>query len=187
MFMFSSSVGYAISVENEDEIETIHPPGLPQTLDAKPDLTSIVAKVIFQSSVMHAAVNFLQFEYGCFAPNVPALLKGSIPTEEDRGTIDVQRIMSTLPGRDTSLAQAGAAFVLSEFSEDEEFLLPTEGTHPPKFLFTEVSAKAAFDKFQNRLQLVEEFIICRNKTLTDQGDIPYEVLQPSRIPYGIAI
>ena len=185
--VFLSSLGYAISVEKEDGVEIIHPPGLPQTLETKADLISIVTKVIFQSSVMHAAVNFLQFEYGCFAPNVPAVLRGPIPTEEDRGKIDLQRIMNTLPGREPSLVQAGAAFVLSEFSEDEVFLLPKKGANQPAWLFTEVNAKLAFDKFQTKLQSIEDFIAHRNQELISNGEVPYEVLLPSRIPYGIAI
>ena len=63
------------------------PQGLPKVVDSKSVLVNIITKVIFNSSVIHAAVNFLQFDYGCFQPNVPGVLKGSIPTQENKGEI----------------------------------------------------------------------------------------------------
>ena len=173
-----------MSVKDDSDVYHItHPSGLPKTLETKSDLINMVTKTIFQSTVMHAAVNFLQFEYGCFAPNVPALMRGSIPTESDRGNISMQHIMDSLPGLRASLVQAGAAFTLSEFSDDEVFLLDA----PPRWLFTEDIAKAALEKFRNKLQGIEDSIKKRNEMLVEEGKIPYEVLRPSRIPYGIAI
>ena len=173
--------------------------GLYKTLETRKDLIDIVTKTIFQSSVGHAAVNFLQFEYGCFAPNVPALLRGKIPKEEDRGNVTLDRIKESLPGLRPSLVQAGAAFTLSEFSEDEEFLLPlgpdcANLKKPPRYLFTvntkerkyvnaEPEVDIAYNNFMRELQKLETKIKERRKS----GKIPYEVLLPSQIPYGIAI
>ena len=71
------------------------PEGLYEKLESKKNLIDIVTKIIYQSSVGHAQVNFLQFEYGCFAPNVPAIMRGKIPTEENRGkiTMDISRFI----------------------------------------------------------------------------------------------
>lgn len=149
----------------------------------------MLTKIIFQSSVMHCAVNFLQFEYGCFSPNVPGLMRGKIPKESDRGNIDMQHILESLPNLRPCLAQAGVSYALTQFSEDEVFLLPTKEyeVFPPRWLFTEESAKTALDKFISNLQKVEDHIDERNQNLIADGKIPYEVLRPSRIPYGIAI
>ena len=137
--------------------------------------------------MIHAAVNFLQFDYGCFQPNVPGVLKGSIPTEDDKGKITEEDCLSTLTGREKCLEQAGAAFVLSEFSEDEVFLLPKEGKQKQSWLFTENDAKLAFKKFQDRLEEIEKAINKRNDKLKEVNGVPYEVLLPSRVPVGIAI
>lgn len=213
-----------------------------------------MTKTIYQSSAGHAQVNFLQFEYGCFAPNVPAIMKGEIPKEEDRGKITMQKVMDSLPGFRPSLVQAGATFALSQFSENEVFLLPkTEhsktSSHelilnsrrcyhccprcqgldgnakcckrpsccnitddskyifsdsekycpnsvgqfdsnghwksffPPRWLFTERNVEIAYNKFIQRLRIIQDTIIQRRK----KGITTYEVLLPSRIPYGIAI
>ena len=107
---------------------------------------------------------------------------GHIPKEDDKGNIDEKRVKSTLPGRDQCLEQAGATFVLSDFSDDEVFMLPKEGKKQPSKLFTEEKAIEVFDNFQDRLQEIEVLINLRNQKL----DVPYETLLPSRIPYGIA-
>ena len=148
----------------------------------------MITKVIFNASVIHAAVNFLQFDYGCFQPNVPGVLKGSIPTQENKGAICEKDCINALTGREKCLEQAGAAFVLSEFSEDEVFLLSKEQKHKQAWLFTEKEAELAFDKYQSRLKEVDETIQNRNDELEKQdGGVPYEVLLPSRVPVGIAI
>ena len=54
---------------------------------------------------------------------------------------------------------------------------------PPEWLFTEPEARAALKKLQLTLKSIEDEIRKRNYHLK----IPYEVLLPSRIPYGIAI
>ena len=143
--------------------------------------------MIFQASVGHATVNFLQFTYGCFLPNSPGVLIGSIPTKVDKEQINETFVKNSLPGRDKCLEQAGAAFVLSEFSDDEVFLLGKQDLPQPKSLFTEKEAKSVLENFQTRLQEIENLIIERNNNLMEKGDVPYENLLPSRIPYGIAI
>ena len=156
-------------------------------MDNKSVLTSIITKVVYQASVGHAAVNFLQFDYGCFLPNAPGVLLGSIPTKEDKENINETYIKKCLPGRDKCLEQAGAAFVLSEFSDDEVFLLHKGDKSKAKFLFTEPEVKLVFEKFQERLQQIEDWINDRNTDLIGKAEVPYETLLPSRIPYGIAI
>ena len=54
---------------------------------------------------------------------------------------------------------------------------------PPRWLFNEDEVKLAFGSFQKKLEKIEEGINIRNKEL----DIPYAVLLPSKIPFGIAI
>jgi hypothetical protein len=232
-------------------------PGLDEILETKEALVDIVTKVVYQSSVSHAQVNFLQYEYGVFTPNCPAVMRGKIPKESDRKKITMECVMKSLSGFKASLVQAGAAFTLSEFSEKEVFLLPkTElaekggwndimtprcsdhkcpcenrsnykrkkstasaphkcdftckrcapeyvkynlsdsgasniyrsdpSVHdffPPRWLFTENEVDIAYNKFVSDLRDIQNDILKRR----EKGTTPYEVLMPSRIPYGIAI
>ena len=56
------------------------------------------------------------------------------------------------------------------------------GTYPAE-LFVENEAKAAVEKFRNRLEEIEKEIKERNEDL----DVPYTYLLPSRIPNSITI
>ena len=184
---FSLGYTFEIEKENDGDVEHIVPQGLPKSVDSKSVLANIITKVIFNASVIHAAVNFLQFDYGCFQPNVPGVLKGSIPTQDDKGKIMEEDCLNTLTGREKCLEQAGAAFVLSEFSDDEIFLLHTKDKPKQAKLFTETDAKLAFEKYQKKLEEIEITIQIRNEKLKVVDDVPYEVLLPSRVPVGIAI
>ena len=79
--------------------------------------------IIFQSSVKHAAVNNLQWDYLSFAPASPLCMRRDIPTEADRGTITQQHIIESLPDSTLCIRSAGIAYALTEFSKDEVFLL----------------------------------------------------------------
>ena len=89
----------------------------------KEELVTTCTMIIFQSSVKHAALNFLQFEYSSFAPVSPFSMRGKLPTEADRGSITRKVIMDSLPDPSRCIRGAGIAFTLSEFSQDEVFLL----------------------------------------------------------------
>ena len=92
-------------------------------LHTKEELVTICTMIIFQSSVKHAAVNNLQWEYGSFAPVSPLSMRGELPTEGDRGKITRNTIMESLPGPKNCIRSAGIAYTLTEFSDDEVFLL----------------------------------------------------------------
>ena len=185
IFCCSYSIGYAFGNNYDDSLRTA--PGVPNQFESRSGLINFLTKIIFQSVVIHIAVNGLQFEYGCFAPNVPSLMKGKIPNESDRSTIDLPYILESLPGLHPCLAQAGVAFALTRPSPDEVFLLTKDKLLPPRWLFTEENAKIAFDKFQSNLQQIENHINERNQKISENGGIPYEVLKPTGLSYGITI
>ena len=71
------------------------------------------------------------------------------------------------------------------FSYDHIYQLDSKpsGFFPPRWLFTEKEVEIAYNKFIERLREIQKSILKRRET----GMTPYEVLLPSRIPYGIAI
>ena len=48
------------------------------------DLIKVVSGTIFMSSVVHAAVNFCQYDEYAFPPNYPAKMVGEIPKDKVR-------------------------------------------------------------------------------------------------------
>lgn len=89
-----------------------------------------------------------------------------------------QSIIEALPTRKQAFIAAATTKVLSTYSADEVYLNAT-----PSWLFGEKKVIDIYEKFRKKLREVEDWIEERNKTL----EIPYTVLQPSKIPAGIAI
>ena len=193
-------------------------------LQTKGHLVTFCTMIIFQSSVKHSAINNLQWDYGSFAPVSPLCMRGDLPTEADRGKITQQILIKSLPGPKLCIRSAGIAYALTQFTDDDVFLLlstPIEktkkglrsrslgdiklklkridtvvskydldiddGKFPPRWLFNEEEVKVAFLGFQIKLQEIENEINERNEKLKQSGDVPYDVLLPSKIPCGIAI
>ena len=92
-------------------------------MQTKEELIELCTKIIFATSAKHAAVNFLQWEYARFAPVMPFSMKGRIPSEDDRGKVTEKIIIKSLPDKKCCVRSAGIAFALTEFSDDEVFLL----------------------------------------------------------------
>ena len=86
--------------------------------------------------------------------------------------------MWALPTRKQAFIAAATMKVLSTYSVDEVYLNAT-----PSWLFGEKRVIDIYEKFRKNLREVENWIEERNKAL----EIPYTVLQPSKIPAGIAI
>ena len=190
-------------------------------MQTKDDLITLCTMIIFQSSVKHAAVNNLQWDYLSFAPASPLCMRGNLPTEDDRGKTTQEIVIESLPDAKLCIRSAGIAYALTEFSKDEVFLLQQNRSfrlkqllksygcirirasrslesirpesnidctkYPPRWLFGEERAKIAFSKFQWKLREIENEINERNERLAEEGNVPYDVLLPSKIPSGIAI
>jgi len=178
------------------------------TLDGKNKLLKLCTMIMFTSSAQHAAVNFLQWDYFCFAPNGPTTMLGKIPKEEDRGNITKEYVIQSLPDAEISATAASLSLTLSDYSGDEVYLLHEKnkqqksnqnlgadtqsisigkliemGNLPPRYLFTEQDNLDVYMKFQKSLLDIENKIEMRNKDLK----YPYDVLLPSKVPCGIAI
>ena len=90
----------------------------------------------------------------------------------------METIMACLPTRKQAIIAAATAKVLGSFSADEVYLSDT-----PSWMFGEDEPRNVFERLRNNLQKIEEDIVARNSKLR----VPYTILQPSRIPAGIAI
>ena len=154
--------------------------GFPSHLSTIQELVDIVTRVIFTGSVLHTAINMPQLEYSSFTPNNPACMRGELPTEKDRGKIDMKRILDSLPDQRLSATQVGVAYTMTNMSGKPLSLTELS----PRWMFTdEPFVKQEFDKFVAQLLQIEKGIIERNTSLP----IPYTVLMPSKIPCGIGI
>ena len=69
--------------------------------------------------------------------------------------------------------------VVTTYMKDDEVYLPEN----PSWMFEDCATRTYFEKFVKNLEQIEEEIKLRNEGL----EIPYSVLQPSKIPTGVSI
>lgn len=152
--------------------------GMPTSLGTIEDLLTLLKRFLFATVVGHSYANFLLFEYYRFPPNMPGTMLGAIPTEKDRGKTDEKKIVASLPTRELCAFQLGITWILSQYGEAEIWL----GKYP-RWLFTESEPANVVEKFKKELEKIEDIIVKRNVGV----EFPYTVLQPSKIPAGVAI
>ncbi|NDJ24877.1 lipoxygenase [Nostoc sp. B(2019)] len=146
--------------------------GMPSAIATVEQLIEIVTNVIFTCGPQHAAVNYSQFDYMAYIPNMPQAAyigitgKGMIPDEK--------ALMKFLPPKDQAEAQIKIVSYLSFYRHDrlgyydEVFNLTFRGT-PVKMMVQE---------FQQELNEIEQRIDAMNR----QRFVPYPYLKPSLVP-----
>ncbi|XP_067283800.1 polyunsaturated fatty acid 5-lipoxygenase-like [Pseudorasbora parva] len=148
----------------------------PKSLKTQGELAEYLTAVIFTASAQHSALNFGQFEWYGWIPNSPSTMRK--PPPQQKGQVDLQYIMDTLPDRDCSRELLGTIWGLTRFQSDELFL----GMYPDVH-FTEQPMKEAIKTFRKKLDEVTHGIKLRNEGLT----MDYCYLSPDKIPNSVAI
>ncbi|NKB18268.1 MAG: lipoxygenase [Pseudanabaena sp. CRU_2_10] len=153
--------------------------GMPAQIDTLAQLIEIVTAIIFTCGPQHAAVNFAQYEYMTFAPNMPFASYHEFAGSEEFSQTE---FMQFLPPSQQAAAQFSISYLLSSFRYDKlgyydrSFFEAFEGDMNEKIHFL-VTA------FQQQLHLVESEIERRNQNRV----VAYNYLKPSLIPNSISI
>uniref|UniRef100_A0A671R738 Arachidonate 5-lipoxygenase-like n=1 Tax=Sinocyclocheilus anshuiensis TaxID=1608454 RepID=A0A671R738_9TELE len=148
----------------------------PKSLNSRVELAEYLTAVIFTGSAQHAAVNFGQLDWYGWIPNSPSTMRK--PPPQEKGIVDLDVIMKTLPDRDCSSLVLGTVWSLSQFQKNERFL----GMYPDMY-FTEQPVKEAIKTFCKKLDDLTDQIKSRNKTIT----MDYCYLSPDQIPNSVTI
>ena len=121
--------------ELKDFIQDLHDNGFPSTdseehgrdvvspssLNSRDELIEWLTCVIFCSSALHAALNFPQFEYYAFNPNVPMLMRS--PAPEAKGDVSDKHILNSLGSVDSACLQIAVTWLLASYSQTEVKIL----------------------------------------------------------------
>ncbi|XP_078284639.1 polyunsaturated fatty acid 5-lipoxygenase-like isoform X2 [Rhinoraja longicauda] len=150
--------------------------GFPESVTTIQKVTEYLTMIIFTASCQHAAVNFGQYDWCSWIPNTPSTMRRPPPSE--KGTVDMQYIMESLPDRGRSSWHLAAVWALSQYQDNELFL----GMFPDEH-FIEQPVKEAMEKFQTNLQEISRLIAERDK----DKKLPYYYASPNRIPNSVAV
>lgn len=142
------------------------------------DLAAILTNVIFTATAQHSAVNFGQYEYAGWVPNMPFALYQPL-TDVSNQHEPTLALAARLPDRVQTIKQMVLVKALSMPVPDSSPSLLTM-----KNPFRDAAAQRVFQAFQgDRLPQIEQQITARNAALKQ----PYVRLLPSQIAQSIAI
>lgn len=136
-------------------------------------LVEIVTQLIFVSGPQHGAVNYPQYDYMAFVPNIPLATYGNPPSRDVE--INEETILNILPPQKLAAKQLELMRTLSVFR-------PNRLGYPERE-FVDVRAQEVLNTFQARLQQIEQEISVRNETRLE----PYLFLLPSNVPNSLSI
>ncbi|MBD2515970.1 lipoxygenase [Nostoc sp. FACHB-973] len=147
--------------------------GVPSRIEKLEQLVDIATAVIFTCGPQHAAVNYPQYEYMTFMPNMPLAAYKQMTPE---GTIpDRKSLLSFLPPSKQTADQLSILFILSAYRYDRL------GYYDDKFADPKV--QDVLVKFQQDLNDVERKIELNNKSRL----IKYNYLKPRLVTNSISI
>lgn len=142
-----------------------------QTVDG---LVGLIARLVFTASAQHSAVNFPQFDFMAYPPNMAGALFAPVP---DLDTPNTQRAFERLlPPARITMEGANMVYLLSNVHD-------TKLGHYDHKAFLDPRVAPVIARFQAHLRAVEEG--CRRR---DAGRfLPYPYLHPSNILQSISI
>ncbi len=148
---------------------------MPGSIAGKKELASILRTVIFISGPMHAAVNFPQYEFMTFVPNMPLATYASPPSHSVAFSKNAPTLDEYLPPMGLAAQQFLVLYGLSAYQHDRL------GDYDISSFSKEVQQTVR--DFQDELPRIERIITQRNS----RRMLPYPYLLPSRIPNSASV
>lgn len=143
-------------------------------LSSVDELVALITTLIFTSSVVHAAVNFPQYDTYGFPPNYPSMLKGTPP--KNKNPLTEKDILDALPDKSNILDSMIITKLLSDKSVNSLGDFEVTYTYDP-------SAVKIVEEFREDLRSISEKIHKRNEKLEKK----YDYLLPEDIPNSISV
>ena len=141
-----------------------HVQGFPDRIQTIEQLVSTVASIVFTCGPQHAAVNFPQWDYAAFTPNMPGAAYRT--PREARSLLDI------LPNIPEAMDQLSTVFTLTCYRYGQL------GQYGPAI--ADAPALVAVAAFQRALAGIHTTVVERNNSLPPDRQYPY--LDPALIP-----
>ena len=151
--------------------------GLPNggSIQCVSDLIEVVTFVIYTCSVQHAAVNFPQWDYMAYAPNMPLASYRPVPTSQTGAT--EADYLAMLPTLDMAELQLDLGYLLGNVH------YTTLGEYHANQFKHDGRIEALANQFKSDIAAAGRTMADRNR----QRPRPYTILDPAGIPQSINI
>lgn len=150
-----------------------HINGMPSQINTVEQLSNILSVIIFQNSAGHSSVNYTQYPYIGFSPNMPLAgyrnYREFLAREDTTQEEQLDFMLNFLPPQALALGQIEITFGLSCYHYDSLGDYAKEISDP--------LAKHALYRFTQSLSTIEQRIEKRNR----QRVVPYSYLLPSEV------
>ncbi|KAH9326873.1 hypothetical protein KI387_007051 [Taxus chinensis] len=156
-------------------------------MESVEEAVEAITTIIWIASAHHAAVNFGQYAYGGYMPNLPTVSRRLIPEkhsfEHAQMLKDPEAFMLSNVSNPTQATTVMAVLeLLSKHSTDEVYLGQVKGSTPE--WTDDEGIEEAFKRFSSSLVSVEEKVTERNKNPVlknryGPSQVPYTLLYPS--------
>ena len=147
--------------------------GVTTPIQTVEQLVDITTAIIFTCGPQHASVNYPQYEYMTFMPNMPLAAYHQIT--EDGSLPDQKSLISLLPPTKRTADQLTILYVLSAYRYDRLGYYDNP--------FEDPQAEALLKQFQQDLNEVERKIELNNKSRL----VKYSYLKPRLVPNSISV
>lgn len=147
--------------------------GMPDRIGTVQQLVDIATTIIFTCGPQHAAVNYPQYEYMAFVPNMPLAAYKQIT--EEGAIADRKSLLSFLPPPKRIADQLSLIYILTAYRYDRLGYYDEQ--------FDDEEAQGAVEKFHQDLNAVELKISLNNRHRL----VEYNYLKPRLIPNSISI
>ncbi|MCP2729047.1 lipoxygenase family protein [Limnofasciculus baicalensis] len=155
-------------------------------IDTIEKLIAVITQIIFTCGPQHAAVNYPQYDYGAFAPNIPAAGYAPPPKEKDNPDFKLDNpdslkslspyLLKFLPPKEQAISQLTILYLLTSFQYNRLGYYDRRN-------FQDAKVQPFIVAFQRNLHAIEDRINLRNTKRSQ----PYIFLKPSLIPNSINI
>ena len=155
-------------------------------MESLAEAVEAITTIIWIASAHHAAVNFGQYAYGRYMPNLPTLSRRLIPEQYSVDYAEMMKdpeafMLSTVSNPNQATTVMAVLELLSKHSTDEVYLGQVKGSTPE--LTDDEGIEQAFGKFSETLAGVEKNVSERNKNAKlknryGPSQVPYTLLYP---------
>lgn len=156
-------------------------------MESVQEAVEAITTFIWIASAHHAAVNFGQYAYGGYMPNLPTLSRRLIPEQHSLDYAQMMKdpeafMLSSVSSPNQATTVMAVLELLSKHSTDEAYLGQVKGsTHE---LTDDEGIEQAFGKFSAALAGVEKNVSERNKNSNlknryGPSQVPYTLLYPN--------
>ncbi len=168
--------------------------GCPDAFLTLDPLVEVVTTIIFTCGPQHSAINFAQYEYMAFPPNMPLASYQPTPQksdkkdfsqdQKDKQSLTELRRLQFLPPPKRAADQLDSIFTLAAYRYDQFGYYDEEDFADPDIIdFADPAAQSILIAFRQKLSYVEAKIDNNNRSRV----IPYPYLKPSLIINSISI